>query len=224
MSQTSNEFSRCIIFKSCCEFVLFYRVNLEQIRAANNGTFKVDKNETKSAFAGESHSLNNSEPTLYYLKQDQLPSNDTAYDFWNFSRETSIYIYSVITIATIVVTFIRSISFFAMCMRASRNLHNNMFDSITRATMRFFNTNTSGRILNRFSKDMGQIDELLPACMIDVLQIGLALFGIICIVGVVSPMLMIPTGVIAICFYLLRIFYLHTSRSVKRLEGVSKYA
>lgn len=88
--------------------------------------------------------------------------------------------------------------------------------------MRFFNTNTSGRILNRFSKDMGAIDELLPAAMMDCLQIGLALLGIVVVVAVVNPWLLLPTALIGVVFYLLRIFYLATSRSVKRLEGVSK--
>lgn len=37
-------------------------------------------------------------------------------------------------------------------MKASRNLHNTMFQGVTRARMYFFHTNPSGRILNRFSK------------------------------------------------------------------------
>ena len=32
-------------------------------------------------------------------------------------------------------------------------------------------SSVTGRILNRFSKDMGAIDELLPAAMIDCLQV-----------------------------------------------------
>lgn len=107
-------------------------------------------------------------------------------------------------------------------MRSSVRLHNRMFDSITRAPMRFFNTNTSGRILNRFSKDIGAVDELLPSAIIDTLQIGLMLVGIIVIVGMVNPWMLIPTAVVAVIFYCLRIFYLATSRNVKRLEGISK--
>lgn len=144
-------------------------------------------------------------------------------NFWHFSRETSIYIYSVVIGTLVLISLIRSFTFFAICMRASTKLHDNMFGSITRATMRFFNTNPAGRILNRFSKDMGAIDELLPAAMIDCLQIGLSLLGIIIVVAVVNPWLMIPTFAIGIIFYLLRIFYLRTSRNIKRLEGVSKY-
>lgn len=91
--------------------------------------------------------------------------------FWELDREMCIYIYTIITIATIIVSLIRSFSFFNVCMNSSINLHDGMFNSITRATMRFFNTNSSGRILNRFSKDMGAIDEMLPYALVDCLQV-----------------------------------------------------
>ncbi|XP_014275641.1 probable multidrug resistance-associated protein lethal(2)03659 [Halyomorpha halys] len=138
------------------------------------------------------------------------------------SRETCIHVFTGITVATIIVTIFRSFYFFYSCMQASINLHNRMFESITRATMWFFNNNTSGRILNRFSKDMGAIDELLPSCMMDVMQIGITLMGIIIVVASVNPYLLVPTFGAGLIFYFLRNFYLSTSRSVKRLEGVSR--
>ncbi|KYB27685.1 probable multidrug resistance-associated protein lethal(2)03659 isoform X2 [Tribolium castaneum] len=162
------------------------------------------------------------------IEQQDAQKNKTSVaeaqddDFWHFSRDTSIYIYSVIIGLLIIITLIRSFTFFSVCMRASTRLHDNMFASITRATMRFFNTNSAGRILNRFSKDMGSIDELLTSAMIDCLQIGLSLLGIIIVVAVVSPWLMVPTVVAGIIFYFLRIFYIRTSRNVKRLEGITR--
>ncbi|XP_054272885.1 probable multidrug resistance-associated protein lethal(2)03659 [Macrosteles quadrilineatus] len=138
------------------------------------------------------------------------------------TRDMCVYVFSAITAATVIVTLFRSYLFFYLCMRASRRLHDTMFNSITRATMHFFNTNSSGRILNRFSKDMGSIDEQLPAALIDSLQIGLSLIGIIVVVGLVNYWLMVPTVFIGILFYFLRNFYLSTSRSVKRLEGVTR--
>ncbi|XP_011877731.1 PREDICTED: probable multidrug resistance-associated protein lethal(2)03659 [Vollenhovia emeryi] len=139
-----------------------------------------------------------------------------------FTRMECIYIYSILTAMTIFVTLIRSWTFFWMCMRASINLHDRMFRSISRATMRFFNTNTSGRVLNRFSKDMGAVDEMLPTALIDCVQIGLVLLGIIIVVAVANVWLLIPTVFVAIVFYYLRIVYLATSRSVKRLEGITR--
>lgn len=97
-----------------------------------------------------------------------------------------------------------------------------MFNSIIRGTMRFFNTNTTGRILNRFSKDVGAIDERLPLALVDATQFGLTLLAIIIVVIILNPWLVIPTVVMGVIFYFLREFYLRTSRDIKRLEGVSK--
>eukprot|EP00096_Caligus_rogercresseyi_P011383 TRINITY_DN4461_c0_g1_i2.p1 TRINITY_DN4461_c0_g1~~TRINITY_DN4461_c0_g1_i2.p1 ORF type:complete len:890 (+),score=159.36 TRINITY_DN4461_c0_g1_i2:173-2842(+) len=56
---------------------------------------------------------------------------------------------------------------FMSCMRSSQSLHDNMFEKVAFTNSRFFDLNPSGRILNRFSKDIGSIDELLPPVLID---------------------------------------------------------
>lgn len=63
---------------------------------------------------------------------------------FDISREWCIYIFAAITFGMIVVTLVRSFAFVKMCMNISMNLHNSMFNGITRATMYFFNTNPSG--------------------------------------------------------------------------------
>lgn len=98
-----------------------------------------------------------------------------------------------------------------------------MFQGVTRARMYFFHTNPSGRILNRFSKDMGQVDEILPAVMIDVIQIFLQLFGIIVVIAVVNYYFIVPTVLVGIIFYFLRAYYLASSRNIKRIEATSKF-
>lgn len=54
-----------------------------------------------------------------------------------------------------------------------------MFSNILAATMRFFDTNPSGRILNRFSKDMGVVDEILPRMFLDSIQVYMEIIFII---------------------------------------------
>ncbi|XP_017022525.1 probable multidrug resistance-associated protein lethal(2)03659 [Drosophila kikkawai] len=142
---------------------------------------------------------------------------------WSVDAEMlDTYIFTLITVLTIVVTVARSFLFFNLAMKASIRLHNSMFRGITRAAMYFFNTNPSGRILNRFSKDMGQVDEILPAVMMDVIQIFLSLAGIVIVIALVNPLFLIPTVVLGIIFYQLRTFYLKTSRDVKRLEAITR--
>ena len=158
-----------------------------------------------------------------------LNPNSTESDLINLFKEENdnvdyvdVYIFTAITILTVVITLSRSFMFFTLAMKASRSLHDAMFNGITRARMYFFNMNPSGRILNRFSKDMGQIDEILPSVMIDVVQIFLSLFGIVIVVAIVNPLYLIPTFIIGVIFYFMRNFYLKTSRSVKRIEATTR--
>lgn len=195
-------------------------MNIEQENAQKaNRTY--ERNQHHTHHVNDTHETRAKRESFATLEKNII-NHAFHLNFWDFSREMCIYIYSCIIVILIVVALARSFTFFTICMRASTHLHDNMFNSITRATMRFFNLNSAGRILNRFSKDMGAIDELLPAAMIDCLQIGLSLLGIIIVVAVVNPWLMLPTCAIGVIFYLLRIFYLRTSRNIKRLEGVSK--
>ncbi|KAJ8954549.1 hypothetical protein NQ318_000783 [Aromia moschata] len=137
-------------------------------------------------------------------------------------NQNALIIYTAIVVTTIVVTFTRSIFFFRYCMTASRRLHNLMFERIVYATMRFFNTNASGRILNRFSKDIGAIDELLPLNILDTTQVGLNVLAISLVIGSLNPWTFLPTlGILGI-FYFLRVVYLATSRDIKRVESVTR--
>jgi len=132
------------------------------------------------------------------------------------------YIFTLITVLTIVVTVKRSFLFFNLAMKASVQLHNAMFRGVCRASMYFFNTNPSGGILNRFSKDMGQVDEMLPTIMMTVIQEFLALAGNIVVISIVNPLFLLPALAIGVIFYHLRTFYLKTSRDLKRLEASSE--
>lgn len=63
--------------------------------------------------------------------------------------------------------------FFWLCLKASVKLHNDLFKAIIHATMRFFYTTPTGRILNRFIYDMGMVDEILPKIIYDCIQVSI---------------------------------------------------
>lgn len=60
------------------------------------------------------------------------------------SRQTCIIVFTVLILTMILANFIKSITLMSVCMKASLNLHNDMFNALTRATMYFINTDTSG--------------------------------------------------------------------------------
>lgn len=86
-------------------------------------------------------------------------------------RYNYIYTYAIAICVVLYLVFQRSFAFIHMCLIASRRIHDHLFRGITRGWMSFFNTNPSGRILNRFSKDIGNIDTFLPVALMDCLLV-----------------------------------------------------
>lgn len=66
-----------------------------------------------------------------------------------------------------IISLIRGYVFFLLCMRASVSLHDKLFRNLVRAPMKFFETNPIGQILNRFSRDTGIVDDILPLTAFD---------------------------------------------------------
>lgn len=88
-----------------------------------------------------------------------------------FTTHEGLFFYGMLIIAVVIVTLSRGFMFFAICMRSSKTLHDKSFLRLLHSPMRFFDTNPSGRILNRFSKDMGAVDEMLPRAIIEAAQV-----------------------------------------------------
>ncbi|XP_030376834.1 probable multidrug resistance-associated protein lethal(2)03659 isoform X2 [Scaptodrosophila lebanonensis] len=147
----------------------------------------------------------------YWVKNNN--QEDQTVDIWYFTA---------INGAIIILALLRTFLFFNVAMHSSTNLHNTMFRAVSRAALYFFHTNPSGRILNRFSMDLGQVDEVLPLVMIDCIQMFLTLAGIIMVLCVTNPWYLINTILMLLSFYYIREFYLNTSRNVKRLEAVAR--
>uniref|UniRef100_A0AAY4E1J1 Multidrug resistance-associated protein 4 n=1 Tax=Denticeps clupeoides TaxID=299321 RepID=A0AAY4E1J1_9TELE len=131
-------------------------------------------------------------------------------------------IYGGLTVATLVFGFMRSLVMFNMLVRAAQNLHNRMFKCILRTPVRFFDVNPIGRVLNRFSKDVGQLDSMLPWTFVDFTQVFLQILGVVAVAASVIPWILIPVLLLLIGFLFLRRYFLQTSRDVKRLEATTR--
>ncbi|XP_043988335.1 ATP-binding cassette sub-family C member 4-like isoform X1 [Gambusia affinis] len=131
-------------------------------------------------------------------------------------------IYAALTVTSVVLGFIRSLFFFNVLVTSAQTLHSNMFRAILRTSVHFFDTNPTGRILNRFSKDIGYLDSLLPWTFVDFTQVFLQVIGVIAVAGVIIPGILIPVVPLLAVFLFLRHYFLQTSRDIKRLESTTR--
>ncbi|XP_044865818.1 ATP-binding cassette sub-family C member 4 isoform X4 [Mauremys mutica] len=165
---------------------------------------------------------------LSYWSNQQEKLNVTAHGNSGINEtrhlDLSFYlgIYAGLTVATVLFGIVRSLLVFTVLVNAGQTLHNKMFQSLLKAPVLFFDRNPIGRILNRFSKDIGHLDDLLPLTILDFIQTLLQIFGVVAVAVAVIPWILIPLVPLCILFIFLRRYFLDTARDIKRLESTTR--
>eukprot|EP00536_Pseudo-nitzschia_multiseries_P013764 jgi/Psemu1/245584/estExt_Genewise1.C_6110003 len=126
-----------------------------------------------------------------------------------------------VCLAILLATF-RAFLFFAMTIKASRNLHDDMTKAVLRAQISFFDTNPMGRILNRFSADVGSNDDMLPQTLFDFLVILFVAIGAFFTTMATLPFVLLVMPPLIYIFVVVRKVFVTSSRELKRLEGVAR--
>ncbi|KAL5097024.1 hypothetical protein RYX36_001351 [Vicia faba] len=131
-------------------------------------------------------------------------------------------IYAVLSFCQVLVTLTNSYWLIISSLYAARRLHEAMLHSILRAPMVFFHTNPLGRVINRFAKDLGDIDRnVAPFVSMFLGQISQLLSTFI-LIGIVSTMSLWAIMPLLVLFYGAYLYYQSTAREVKRLDSVSR--
>ena len=122
----------------------------------------------------------------------------------------------------IVLATVRAYLTLELAVKASQILHDRMADAVLRAKIEFFDTNPLGRILNRFSADVGIADDQLPQTLFEVLVIFFIVLG-----AVVTTLTTLPFALAALPFLIwyflkIRTIFVTSTRELKRLEGMAR--
>ena len=131
-------------------------------------------------------------------------------------------IYGCLVAACFIFATIRAYGFLLVSLRCSERLHDKMVVAILQAPVLFFDSNPVGRILNRFSKDVGCLDELLPKTFLQSSERVLLLLACIIIPTVANPWLLFFVVPLIVVVGNIARYYLKTSRELKRLESICR--
>ncbi|XP_030195268.1 canalicular multispecific organic anion transporter 2 isoform X1 [Gadus morhua] len=132
-------------------------------------------------------------------------------------------VYASLGIAQGVLLMVNSLLGKAYCMlRAAQLTHEAMLRRVLRAPQGFFERTPTGRILNRFSKDVDTIDTAIP----DNIDIWMRTFwftlNVLLVCSVLTPIFMVGVAPLLLFYWWVQRFYVATSRQLKRLESVSR--
>ncbi|CAH1406916.1 unnamed protein product [Nezara viridula] len=137
-------------------------------------------------------------------------------------RNMYLGVYSLFGVGQTIATFFCSLAWYMGCVNAGILLHHILLLNIMRSPMSFFDTTPQGRILNRFSKEIDVLDNLIPLVMKQVfsfLSPVIGTFIVICYSTPIFTFLILPVGIL---YYFLQKFYIATSQQLRRIESVSR--
>uniref|UniRef100_A0A4W3K651 ATP-binding cassette, sub-family C (CFTR/MRP), member 3 n=1 Tax=Callorhinchus milii TaxID=7868 RepID=A0A4W3K651_CALMI len=156
------------------------------------------------------------------------------------SRHRRVGVYAALGLTQGVLVMISSFTLTLGGIVAARLLHSRLLHNQLHTPQAFFDTTPTGRIINRFSKDVNVIDEVIPSTflmflatfftsistMIVIVWVGLWMqtfwytLSVFIICSILTPIFLLITLPILLVFWWR--FYVATSRQLKRLESVSR--
>ncbi|XP_067128843.1 ATP-binding cassette sub-family C member 4-like [Centruroides vittatus] len=136
-----------------------------------------------------------------------------------YSEELNIYIYFGLICAVFLTMILSGLLIYKFFTAASSKLHNNMFHCIIRTPISFLDNSPVGKILNRFSKDVNNMDDALPPSYYNAIRGYFLLAGMCVLQAIFCPYILALSCVLAILFYALWTIYSRVLKSIKKMEG-----
>ncbi|OBZ66416.1 Metal resistance protein YCF1 [Grifola frondosa] len=107
-------------------------------------------------------------------------------------------------------------------VRSAKRLHDSMLQAVIRAPLTFFELTPTGRILNLFSRDTYVVDQILARVIQNVVRTLCVTAMIVLVIGYSFPLFLVAVPPLAWFYLRVMIYYLATSRELKRLDAVSR--
>ncbi|KAJ3666671.1 hypothetical protein Zmor_002105 [Zophobas morio] len=140
-----------------------------------------------------------------------------------FMTKQSLYIYVFLILFLTIATHTGAWFFVKFCRNISENFHERMFFKVLWSPIRFFQHNSAGGIMHRFSKDIGHVDEYIPGCLHEVITQILMVLGLTTVICVLNHRLIIPSIILYIVFYYCAIIFQPSNISIRRIEANGKF-
>uniref|UniRef100_V9KBE2 ABC-type glutathione-S-conjugate transporter n=1 Tax=Callorhinchus milii TaxID=7868 RepID=V9KBE2_CALMI len=138
------------------------------------------------------------------------------------SRHRRVGVYAALGLTQGVLVMISSFTLTLGGIVAARLLHSRLLHNQLHTPQAFFDTTPTGRIINRFSKDVNVIDEVIPSTFLMFLATFFTSISTMIVIVCSTPWFALVIGPLAVVYFLVQRFYVATSRQLKRLESVSR--
>ncbi|XP_057630326.1 ATP-binding cassette sub-family C member 3 [Chionomys nivalis] len=149
-------------------------------------------------------------------------SNDAVVDGRQNNTSQRLGVYAALGILQGLLVMLSAFTMVVGSVQAARLLHAALLHNKIRSPQSFFDTTPSGRILNRFSKDIYVIDEVLAPTILMLFNSFFISISTLVVIVASTPLFLVVVLPLAVLYGFVQRFYVATSRQLKRLESISR--
>ncbi|KAG2375146.1 hypothetical protein C9374_010150 [Naegleria lovaniensis] len=131
-------------------------------------------------------------------------------------------IYVALGVAAACLTFVQELTFGLSGLKAAKKMHDTSLERVLDAPTSFFDTNPSGRIINRFSKDIESVDTSIMGSLKSFMSGVFSSVSSLVLISSVSYWFILAMIPILFLYYKIQNYYRNTSRELKRLDAISR--
>ncbi|KAL7286834.1 hypothetical protein TKK_0018975 [Trichogramma kaykai] len=172
--------------------------------------FSIGSNVWLSVWADDHHYINKT------IEGQMMNVTDPSY------RDMYLGVYGALGLGQATFVLLAQLTMVSGCLRCSYLLHYKLLFGILHSPIGFFDTTPSGRILNRFGKDVDIVDNILPPNIRAWLFCLVTVIATLVVISYSTPIFIAVILPIGLIYYFIQRFYVATSRQLKRLESVSR--
>jgi ATP-binding cassette subfamily C (CFTR/MRP) protein 4 len=155
-----------------------------------------------------------------------LTENPNHFSFeWKkiLSPQNFLTTYASLTVILVLSVHLLSLFYVKYFINVSNKFHKALFDTILKVPIKFFNDHSSGRILNRFSKDMVCIDQRISVFLFEIITLVFNVIGIFVVISVSNLWLTFPAIALIILFYIFAHLFKPINKNIRRTEGIGEF-
>ncbi|KAK2950278.1 Multidrug resistance-associated protein [Blattamonas nauphoetae] len=131
-------------------------------------------------------------------------------------------IYAFMILVAIALFILRSFFMAYGNARSNRIIHTKLVSHVMHCPSSFFDTTPMGRIVNRFTGDLSQTDQMLLNLLLQIVSLAIGVVGQIVVVGVSTPFFLAIGLPALVVYYVVCILYNRASRNLQRLDSIAR--
>ena len=130
-------------------------------------------------------------------------------------------VYALLGVSSLGLQGVKAVFLIQGSINSSRTLHANILEKLFRLPMSFFESQPTGRLLNRFTNDTEKVDTAISSSLNSALACVVSAACSVAVVVAVTPTVVVALAPVGYLYYRVQALFIAAQREIKRLDSLA---